>query len=90
MAAFVAFNWSCKRSFSLVSFYRVSYTISTFLEMLNMVSYIAISSSVIVHTAIHINAKTALIPFDPSLGVKKDPSKTFYFCDVLNWILKEH
>jgi len=92
-ASSVAFNWSCNRSFSSVSFYKVSYTISTFLEMLTMVSYIALSFSVnvgsIVHAANHINAKTTLIPLDLGSGVK-DPSKTFYFHDVLNWILKEH
>ena len=69
---------------TFVSFCRVSYIISTLLEMLSMVPYIALSSSVIVHAIIHINAKTALIPLDPSSGVKKDPSKTFYFRDVLN------
>lgn len=53
-----------------------------------MVSYITLSSSVIVHTAIHINAKTALIRLDPGLGVKKDPSKTFYFHDVLKFLFK--
>lgn len=62
LASSVAFNWSCNHSFSSVYFCRVSYTISTFLEMLTMVSYINLSSSVIahsiVHTAIHINAKT--------------------------------
>lgn len=61
--------------------------ISTFLEMLSMVSYITLSSSV-VHTAIHIKGKIALIPLDLDLGVKKDPSKTFYFRDGLNSILK--
>lgn len=57
-----------------------------------MVSNITFSPSVaarsIVHTAIHINTKTALVPLDPSPGVTKDPSKTFYFCDVLNCIFK--
>jgi len=57
-----------------------------------MVSYITFSSSVaarsIVHDAIHINAKTAMIPLDPSPGVRKDPSNMFYFHDVLNCIYK--
>ena len=77
---------------SSASFCRVSYMISTLLEILSMVSYISFWSSVtalsIVHTAIHINAKTALIPLDPGPGVKKDPSKTFYFCDVLKFHFK--
>ena len=53
-----------------------------------MVSYISLSSFVIVHDAIHINVKTALIPLDLGPGVKKDPSKTFYFRDVLKLIFK--
>ena len=57
-----------------------------------MVSYIALSFSVaarsIVHTAIHIHVKAALIPLDAGPGVMKDPSKTFYFRDALNCIFK--
>ena len=41
-------------------------------------------------SAIHINAKSALIPLDPGPGVTKDPSKTFYFRDVLNFIFKRN
>ena len=63
--------------------------ISTLLEML---SYIAFSSSItarsIVHAAIHSNVKNALIPLDPGPSVTKDPSKTFYFRDVLNCIFE--
>jgi len=62
--------------------------ISTLLEMLTMVSYISLSSSVIVHTAIDIHIETTLIPFDPSLGVTKDASKTFYFRDGLKFHFK--
>ena len=46
--------------------------------MSSMVSYISLSSFVIVHTAIHINVKTTLIPLNPGLSVKKDLSKTLF------------
>lgn len=36
--------------------------------------------------AIHIHTKTSPIPLDPGPNVTKDPSKTFYFHDVLNCI----
>ena len=49
----VACNWSCNRSFSFVSFCRVSYTISTILEIFSMVLYIAFSSSVATRSNVH-------------------------------------
>ena len=52
-ASSMARNWSCNHSVSYVSFCRASYIISTLLEILSMVSYIAFSSSVTAHSIVH-------------------------------------